>query len=243
VRRALAILLVLSALLGACNPGEKPADQDEPGLISSGRCANEAEVVADQATWRDGRLRGDVDGDGIRDEVFIADGAGEPGCRLFLVARVAGVILSAPIPPQEGAPSGLGLPSLSGLAEIDGRPGLDVYLTVLAGASTSFLTVFSAGSGKLSVLDLEGGEFGALFPTGGSAGHAEASDCLHRRVAITKATPARGDRWNAERSFFRLRGDRFVKDEKPPTLLRNVKLNALPEFRGTPFGNCRTSGV
>jgi hypothetical protein len=199
--------------------------------------------VADGSLRDDGRLLGDVDGDGADDPVFIVRTTGEPDCSVFLVAETAGGTLSAPAPPDEGG-AALGLPALTGLAQIDGLPGLDAYVTVLAGASTEFLAVFSAGSGRLERLDRAGAGGESLFPSGGSVAHVEASDCRQQGgVVVATATRVDGG-WGARWEYYVREGDSFVPDD-PASAITTDPIGRLsrssPEFRFTPFGSCSTS--
>jgi hypothetical protein len=195
--------------------------------------------VADPSLRVGGSLRGDVDGDGTSDEVFIQHAPGaDPACTYFVAVRTAGTVLSSPIEQAEGGTS-LGLPALDSLAQVDGRPGLDVVVTVLAGASTTFYGIFSAGSGRLARMGVTGAsDFGPLFPSGGSAGHLEASDCTPDGMVVVQATPS-GSGWAVKRSFYKTRGDVFEFDHAAnQTDVPSTRVSTLPEFKATPFGSC-----
>jgi hypothetical protein len=211
--------------------------------VTSGDCPNEAAAVADTSLRDDGRLLGDIDGDGAEDPVFLVRTTGEPECSVFLVAETSSGTLSAPAPPDEGG-AALGLPALTGLAQIDGLPGLDAYLTVLAGASTEFLAVFSAGSGRLERLDRAGDGSEVLFPSGGSVAHLEASDCHEAGGVVVASAQRINGGWGAEFHYYVREGDSFVADDPSSGITPDPvgKLfRSFPEFRFTPFGSCSTS--
>jgi hypothetical protein len=206
----------------------------------SGKCPGE-EAIATDPTLRTGKLEGDVDGDGDRDKVSMAKTKGKPDCSNFLVVETDDEVFSIPLA-SEGGGIALGIPSLKGLAQIDGRPGVDVYVTMLSGASTEFLSVFSAGGGKLERLDVEG-SYGPLFPSGASVTHAEASDCREGPgkvviVALNKQDP---QGWVGQWSYFRFDGHSFVRDGEAITTDPIGRIQRNPEFRHTPFGSCPTS--
>jgi hypothetical protein len=229
-----AACLALSLGLVCCTT----SDPEPTPVRVSGRCPGEAAAITNRSLRKPGSLDVDVTGDDSSDHVFLVGTKGAPECSTFLVAETAAVILSAPVPPQEALSPGLDLPALTGAAQIDGREGLDVYLTVATGASTTFLSVFSAGSGQLKQLEIEGGTYGSLFPSGATVAHAEASDCRKGGLVISTAERESGG-WAIVRRNLHLKGDRFV--EKGGGITTDPIGHLFPEFRTSPFGRCPTS--
>lgn len=186
----------------------------------------------------------DVDGDGTPDEVFLVEADGGPRCSTYLMADTDAATLSTPVPQQEALTPGIGLPALTGAAQIDKRPGLDVYVTVLSGASTTFLNVFSAGSGRLELLEIENGQYGSLFPSGASVAHAEASDCgSGGNIVVSKAERVEPG-WGVRIQYLRFNGRRFVPADPSEAMTTDPigrLMKSFPEFRATPFGSCPSS--
>jgi hypothetical protein len=238
---ALALTACLLLFGGACTAHE-PDPPKAAEFITSGVCPGEEDLVADESLRDEGRLEGDVDGDGSHDTIFLVRTRGEPNCSVFLVVETDGGTLSAPAPPNEGS-AALGLPSLTGFAQIDGEPGLEVYLTVLAGASTEFLSVFSAATGGLERLDREGGEAGGLFPSGGSVAHLEASDCREEGGVVVSLARQQDGGWAIVSNYYVSNGNSFVPADPSQGITTDPvgRLRSWSEFRFTPFGSCPTS--
>ncbi|MEA2460148.1 MAG: hypothetical protein QOH90_325 [Actinomycetota bacterium] len=239
--RPVALALGFVVVAGGCM-SETVTPTDLPRYLTSGDCPGEEQAVADPSLKKGGPLEGDVNGDGASDEVFLVKAKGDPDCSNFLVVDVGSAVFSTPLA-SEGGGLDLGLPFLKGLAQIDGRPGDEVYATVLTGASTEFLSVFSTGSGKLERLEAEG-SYGPLFPSGASAAHAEATDCRAGKGRIVVETATRTDPigWNVRWSYFRFDGESFVRDETA-TSTDPVGIRRDPTFKHTPFGSCATSSA
>ena len=231
-------LASLLFLLGAaCTSDEEPPTEGSR-FVTSGTCEREEELVADESLRDEGRLEGDVDGDGSDDTAFLVRTRGEPDCSVFLVVETAGATLSAPVA-TEGGSASLGLPSLTGLAQIDGRPGVDIYLTVLAGASTEFLAVYSAGAGQLDRLSRGDGALGDLFPSGGSVAHVEASDCRAEGGIVVAEATRNEPGWSIVSGEYDFDGESFVQVGESRDQAGRIR--GFVEFGSTPFGSCSTS--
>lgn len=202
-------------------------------------CEGQQEIASDPSARIGGELSGDVTGDGVEDIVSIASGAGDPDCNTFVVVEAGSEVLSVPLAQEGSAPTN-GFPRVNALVQIDSEPGLEIVADVLAGASTSFSAVFGFGTGTLTRYEIEGRDpYADMFPTGGSVGHLEASDCMGAaRVVISLAVPG-GDGYDLTRNFYAVAKGRFTKDGVEKTTLDDQQdLEAYQEFIATPFGTC-----
>ncbi len=72
--------------------------QPSPGPVGASECLNEAATVSNPAHRSPGTLRGDVDGDGRSEVIWLAvDQSAEGDCRLFLAVASGSVIRSLSI--------------------------------------------------------------------------------------------------------------------------------------------------
>ena len=254
IERVLVPSLLAALVLGgtACEdditarrrPEARPSAMTTPIEGASG-CPRSEAAATDPARRSGGEVEADVDGDGAPDTVWIAhDPEAEPDCTFLLVAETEGVTLVAPLG-EEGLTEGPTPPGLSGAYEIDGRAGSEVVVRLHSGASTEFFGLYSAGSGELERLEVRDGEFGDLFPAGGSVGHLESSDCVASgSVVITTAVPV-GNRYVVRRAAYTFDGKSFVPDRalSGRELVDEEDL-AAGEVDGFaslgPFGSCRT---
>jgi hypothetical protein len=244
--------LAVTALIG-CERGSidpKPAAGPEV-VVSSGVpaagagisprvCRRAARVVTGADFRKPGRLRGDVDGDGARDELFVSVAPGaRRGCRAFLAADTGERTLAAPIP-DDFASFDLGLPALRALAAINDLVGAEIVVDVGAGASTQFAAVFTVVDGRLLQVVPRGAGNGQLFAYGGSVGHVAAVDCdAHGKVVISTAVP-RGDRYQVRRRFATASGTVWRADREATERIRAsfAGLRNYHEFVRSPFGSC-----
>jgi hypothetical protein len=204
-------------------------------------CANRTSVLEEDPSEQ--VLAGPIDpADDNDDRAWIVvDAEGEQGCRAWLVVDTAAGIGGLAID-RSDAPTGGGLPRLAGLAAIDERPGAEVVVNMLAGASTEFVAVFSMGGGGLEQLTIAGDDaYGDLFPTGGSVGHLEASDCptgTTASVVVSLAVPL-GRRYEVTRTFYVTRDGMLRRDRIEREVIRDPQdLESYQEFLGSPFGTC-----
>jgi hypothetical protein len=245
--------LAVTALIacdGGSVPSERPAGHEV--VVSSGYrdqgpggspplCRRAARVVTRAVFRRPERLRGDVDGDGEGDELFVAVAQGaRRGCRAFVAADTGERLLAAPIP-DEFASFELGLPALKSLAAINDMAGAEIVVDVGAGASTQFASVFTVAEGSLLQVVAPGAGTARLFAYGGSVGHVAAVDCdAEGRVVISSAVPRR-DRYRVTRRFATAHGAVWRTDPSATERIR-VSLSGLRdyhEFVRSPFGSCR----
>ena len=216
-------------------------------------CANEATVVEDPSFAVSGRLKGDVNDDGVADEVSLAvDESGEPGCQSFIVMTSEELTHATEIAVPE-IPFELGFPRLIALPEIDGRPGAEVVVGVTAGASTQFAAVYTWVDDRLVQIEREGAESPEenLLAFGGSVGQQFAFDCAPEVgdgvVVVSEARPVgNGARFSYVRRFFVsnepgvVAEDESLRDEGT---VRFNRFDTLHEFPNSPFGSCPTGEV
>jgi hypothetical protein len=79
---------------------------------------------------------------------------------------------------------------------------------------------------------------GNLFPTGGSVGHIEGSDCAGDGVVISSAVPA-GKKYEVTRTFYDFEETTLVPRGSDRHVVGAASLNNYPEFAGPPFARCR----
>lgn len=233
------VAVLCAGLLGGCSnnqTGDRAQSSPSPSsgapsLRSSElECPEQAEVLDRAATTA---LQGDVDGDGAVDRVFLLEEAG--GCPPTLIVQAGGTTHSVQI---EEEASGPGLPNLAFLADIDGRSGSEPIVRMAAGASTEFFGAFALLDGSLRRLEVEGSTFGDLFPSGGSAGHLDATDCAAKdRLVVATALP-QGDGYEVERRFYRASGATFGRVGATRSVVEPDELSELQVFSASPFGSC-----
>lgn len=260
-RMAASIALLTVIVTAACSsdPGpqplepspavvtETPSGSPTPSASQTLEATCDASDPALLSGQTQGRLTGDVDGDGTDDEVSVAlDPSGEPGCRSFIVVETSSGTFVAPTDP-DGSMAGFE-PQLRALVQADDQPGSEIVAQVLAGASTQFIAMFTLHDGALARVSVEPvgafGDIADLFPYGGSVGHMEASDCAaDGRIVISAATPAggSGERYEVQRVFLRFEGSELIQDEVEKQVVSVFKIEELPEYRSSPFGSCPTS--
>jgi hypothetical protein len=232
-------------VLTACDDGGATTTPVGGGdvVVSSGdaRACNRTErVVTSARNRKQGALRGDVDGDGARDEVFVVVAQrARRGCRAFVVADTGDRLLAAPI---EGdfVSFDLGLPALKSLAAINLDAGSEIVVDVAAGASEQFASVFTVAEGVLVPVSISGAINRVLVAYGGSVGHVAAIDCESEgRIVISSAVPS-GDRYRVMRRFASARGRvwRADPDATERALVSFRGLRDYHEFVRPPFGSC-----
>lgn len=245
-RLALSVLL-LGLLVAGCTsdtPRREPASPT-PEISATSACPKEIEIIGSDENRLPGDLEADVDGDGAPDQVSLFEGDGGLGCEAFLTVSTGRSTVSTPVADDSFSLEG-GLPSLIGAAQIDGREGNEVIVRLLAGASTEFMGLFSMGGGDLHRITVQKGEFGNVFPSGGSVGHLEQSDCGDDPGSILVVTAvAQGDTYLVRRAAYNFNGGAFAPDANASgersVPLEDLGTDAVPELSsGAPFGSCPT---
>lgn len=241
-QRALIVVVMLAA---ACK-GASPSTPEGPlGATPQTGCRNEASALFDPGL-RKPAARGDVDGDGAPDEIrLVVDEGAEIGCRVFLVVGEESDrhVLAVD---REAVSFDLGLPVLVAVVQVDGEPGADVVVDLLAGASTVFAGVFTLGSGELAQLRVAGARDAAddLFAHEGSVGHLDAVDCGPRGTVVVSSASPKGARYQVRRRSYEARAGVLrpnrSKDETAVVALDRL-LRRFPEFATPPFTSCPES--
>jgi hypothetical protein len=243
-----AATVICAVLLGvaACEGQDRPPSQNAIPASPSPRrehetgCSNASTVGDDRASLRRGRLAGDVDGDGSTDQVSLSvDADARPGCRAFVVVQTAEARLIAPIEERD-LQVDLGFPVLDSLVGVDDRAGGEIVVRITAGASTEFAGLFTVVDDAFERVRLNG-PHGNLFPSGGSVGHLEASNCGPDGAVVISTATARGRWYLLERRFYSFEETRLVENESL-TERRRISPDALasyPEFGTPPFSLCR----
>lgn len=242
------VVVMLGLLLGACSDDRRDAPEaPRQDLATQGPAVCPGQDAPSSSDARGGTLTGDIDGDGSDDVVYIVEDPGaEPGCRFLLVVETGrGPTLSVPVDTGDVSPIG-GLPALRSLAHIDERPGAEIVVDVLAGASTTFAAIYSAGGEELERMTLpEGAPYGDLFPYGGSVGHMESSACGKEggTVTIGSLVP-QGDRYLVAETVYRSEDGRFEETEVVSDTIANLDDlgGRFGSFAASPFGNCPAAG-
>jgi hypothetical protein len=183
-------------------------------------------------------LRGDVDGDGSRDDVGIVASRGRGGCRFFLTVRGsrAGVARARLTQPDANldwpTPEA---PALERLARLGPRRRLAALVAVDAGASTISVAPYSIVHGRLVRLKIphSAGPAGT-FVLGGTVVTSFVVGCLNspRRVVQSVAS-YRGTEGPVvvSRTVYALRGETFVPQSRRSYRLAARRLARFPEFR------------
>lgn len=217
--------------------------QPSPGPVDASECPGEEAVVAAASNRGPGRLRGDVDGDGRSEIVWLAvDDRAPTGCQVFLAVGSGSGIRSTPVVQPE-LNLALSPPSLIGLAPVDSEPGLEVVVDLVAGASTRFAGLFGIRGGDLTRIEFDGPGTVArdLFAYGGSVTHLDGVDCARPRgtLVVTSATP-RADRYTVVRRYYRVTGGGSapVPRRTEHHVVEPEALNRYPELVSPPFAGC-----
>jgi hypothetical protein len=212
-----------------------------PSLVPPPPCPNQEKVAGDESL-RTGSLAGDVSGDGVDDRVHVAvDDSADIGCRAFLLVA-HGDQLDAVALEVEGLDPALGLPALRQLKQVDGAPGADIIVDLIAGASTVFAGVYSMATGEPARVTIQGSEPPArdLFPYGGGVGQLSAVDCTDDGTILISSAVPQGARYLVTRNRYASTPGARLREGEAST--RKVKLEALParfpEFAGPPFRSC-----
>ena len=245
--RKAALVLAVTAIIAIGCPSSSPDPEaaDTPAAGPSTRptdrhvepdCPNQEAAVAGSRTQ--GSRAGDIDGDGSDDMVYLAvDQNGPQGCRAFVVADTEGGRLAEEISDPDISVD-LGLPTVESITPVDGRPGAEIVVRILAGASTLFVGLFTVHEGELERVQVAGQpQYGNLFPSGGSVGHLEGSDCSGDGIMISLAVPE-GRHYEVTRTFFSLSATMAEPTHTEVAFVRPRNLNRYPELGAPPFSDC-----
>jgi hypothetical protein len=261
ILRGAAAIYLMAALVTACSqesepsarpsptprtsptPTPSPSPQPSPTTGGTTGCPNETEAVA---TPKGRGLRGDVDGRGGPETVFVGiDESGSPGCQGFVSVEsetVTGVV--AIDDPQISFD--LEFPFLDRMSPIGFGPGDEIVIVVTSGASTQFFALVTVFEGEPVQVTVQDGPYGNLFPYGGSTAHLESSDCAVPEsgadgapfIVISQAT-AEGDDYRLVRTFFSAEDPELERETAERAKVSFEELVSYPEFGQAPFAHCR----
>lgn len=239
----LVLALVLPLGIGACDGGDPDASRDPArGQEIQSGCANELEALEGLAD----PLRGDVTGDGGVEDVYLAlDPEGESGCQVFIVVEGEVHVWERHVlaVSEEGLDLGsVGAPRLLALADVDGRPGVEIAAVLLTGAATELVGFFTMGGGRLERLELEGGEaFGSLLPLGGTVAHSSNLICDRNDILTLVTATEQGGNYRIARTPYTLEDGALLADLSesasegvPAEDIGEVADIAAPAFDGCP---------
>lgn len=228
---------------GAPSPVDTATPQPSPGPVGASECPNQKAVVADGQKRAPGRLRGDLDGDGRAETVWLAiDDGAEAGCQVFLTVASGPQLRSVPIVQPE-LNLALAPPSVIGMARVDPEPGLEVVVDLVIGASTRFVGLFGMQGEDLTRIGFDGpGTLPRdLFAYGGSVAHIDGVDCARPlgTVVVTNATP-RAERYTVVRRYYRMShgGSTLLSQRTERRVVPPKALNRFSELASPPFAGC-----
>ena len=217
--------------------------QPSPGPVGASECSNEEATVSDPAHRSPGALRGDIDGDGRSEVIWLAvDPRAKAGCQVFLAAGSGPVVHSLAIVQPE-LNLELSPPALNALAAIDTEPGLEVVVDLVMGASTRFVGLFGMHSGALERVRFDGPSTlpPDLIPYGGSVAHLDGVDCVRPQgtIVMSSASPT-AERYAIRRRFYRVTPGRstLLPLRTEHHTVKAGALNRFPELASPPFAGC-----
>ncbi len=187
-------------------------------------------------------VEGDLDGDGGIDRVeVLTDEARPEGCRYVLRVQTSGasalVAAIAPLAWPGTAPEPLMV------AEIDGRPGLEVVVELSPAAVYRPGAVFTLLDGGLARMELRGTDPADLFPLDDE--FPAGVDCTTNAGAIVVTTGVFADggaddgRWEITRTTYRARGTSFQPAATETHVVEvGTETERWPELAGEPFRGC-----
>lgn len=220
-------------------PISTPTPSLEPVASALDRCPGAVATLEGGDLDRSGSLIGEVNGDGVTDEVrLIVDPGAEVGCQAWVtVTSEAGEGLAASIEEKDFV-FGLDLPALERLVSLDNRAGDEILVRVQSGASTQFFVLFTAVDGEPARVQIsrKGKEVPFIFASGGSVGHLDAADCMSDLLVVSRAV-LKGDRYRVRRSFYSP-GPVLRAERREHALVDGKGLNEFPEFAPTPLNSC-----
>jgi hypothetical protein len=225
MRLAVAVAGAAALLIGALFDDDVAAAQCSP-------------VGAKPVSWA-GSARSDVDGDGVRDRISIARTG---GC-WFVLARTSNGLRAGPLR-QQGLERtywepGNRLPRLGQQIDVDGHSGVEIFVVVDGGASTSAYGLFSLRGDRLIRLRKPHGSFADAFFDGGSGNRLFSFGCVRRGLVVQgSASTEDGVRYSGRREFYRLVGTTFrytgqarYSGESGPRLRRYAEMSNRPFAR------------
>ncbi|HEV8682663.1 MAG TPA: DPP IV N-terminal domain-containing protein [Actinomycetota bacterium] len=230
---------------GTPEPDEGSEDEAEA------RCLSEEEAASDPTLRKPGSLRGDVDGDGLEDEVSVAidPQSQELTCRYFLVVETDAATRATRIDLTYVEGTNDELVAVQSLADINGRGGLEIFVHLQSGVATEFGQIYAMSGGSLTVLVARGPDDAekVLFSYAGSLSGISALGCAGKAgmLVASVAYPAEDEKtWTVERAFYQPVDDSVmestgsIRDELTAEEIQSGGLAGFPEFEGAPLDDC-----
>jgi hypothetical protein len=244
-------LFGVSALADRGSPPPVVGPGPTPSPTTDGRatCAEIEEAlpaVPDTYQVKGTELSGDIDGDGSAERVTVNGDDDKPErCRYMIVVesadgqKVGDVLARLPWQGWFGVD-----PQPLALAQIDGRPGLEVVIDITPMAVYRPGAVYTMGGGELESMRLGGRRYGELFPIYDE--FPAGSDCIEESgtIVVSDSNLADGgaddSHWDVTRTFYQANGtlfervdrEEYVVEVGPPSQLQ------FPELRGKAFISC-----
>jgi len=216
-------------------------------LLSIGSVAALSTCFADGNTLERRLMRGHLDGDGVRDAVWVGARRADGKCRyyVFLRASTAGPSrVHVPTPDKFSRFSLRNAARPIALVRIDSIAGKEIAVKLLEGASVRPFGFFTMRLGSIRRMDIEATAPQPLaadnmFAFGGGLSLMFGTDCAYNRsprtVVFSRAYPrSNGPRYVVERRWYQVRGYFFARTAHP-TQRELVGITRLrqrfPEFR------------
>lgn len=200
-------------------------------------------MVANASFRLPGSIAGDVDGDGLSDQVQLAlDRGASLGCQAFIIVQTGSSTISGAIDAWS-LEGGLPQPRLHSVAQINATGGDDVIVDVAVGASSQFVSVLVDVDGALAPLSFDKNPpegFRDMFAYGGSVGHVDGADCAPDGGVVVSSAVAADNGYRVTRRFFTVHGA-TMKADPSRDQTSSAPLDGLarfPEFPAAPFGTC-----
>jgi hypothetical protein len=227
-----AVVLALALVAALMPPGS---------VVALSRC------FAEDNTLERRLMRGNLDGDGVRDAVWVGARRVDGTCRYHVVARTSTAGMSRVRVPTPDKFSRFSLRNFArpiALVRIDSVAGKEIAVKLLEGASVRPFGFFTMRLGHIRRMDIDDTAPEPLaadnmFAFGGGLSLMFATDCAYRRsprtVVFSRAYPRdNGPRYVVERRWYQVRGYDFARTTHP-TQRELVSLTRLrhrfPEFR------------
>jgi hypothetical protein len=192
-------------------------------------------------------MRGNIDGDGVRDAVWVGARRLDGRCRYYVFARASTSGISRVHVPVRDRFSRASIRSSArpiAMVRIDSVAGREIAVKLLEGASVRPFGFFTMRSGSLRRMRIDDSAPDPLaadnmFAFGGGLSLMFATDCAFgkapRTVVFSRAHPkGDGPRYVVERRWYQVRGDSFARTSHPTQreLVRLARLgDRFKEFR------------
>ena len=211
----------------------------------TGASAGEASCFEGDHSRR-GLMKGDVNGDGDLDAVWITAKSVDGSCRYFVKADFGDSSDRKRLRGDRFVFRNYS--RVMAMIAVDTVPGREFGVVTGQGASTTFAKLFTIRANRIREMDVHGAgaPAGDMFPYGGSVTLQFASDCARNRpdgqVIYSEATlNDAGTHYRVKRRWFQAVGTDLERTSEP-TDRRRIRAERLHErlyeFRTSPFGSC-----